>query len=84
MPKELDHPRKGSINILNTDNNKCFKWCLVRYWNPADYNPRSITKTDQDFTKRLDLTDMKFPVKIRDIYNFQQKNSIGISVLLWR
>ena len=26
LPKELDHPRKGLINIQNTDNNECFKW----------------------------------------------------------
>ena len=29
--KESDHPRKVSINILNIDDNRCFKWCLVRY-----------------------------------------------------
>ena len=37
--KELDHLRKGLINIQNIDNNKSFKWCLVRYLNPADRNP---------------------------------------------
>ena len=25
LPKELDHPRKGLINIQNTDDNECFK-----------------------------------------------------------
>ena len=25
LPKELDHARKGSIDIQNTDNNECFK-----------------------------------------------------------
>ena len=25
LPKELDHPRKGLINIQNIDNNECFK-----------------------------------------------------------
>ena len=25
LPKELDHPRKGMINIQNTDDNECFK-----------------------------------------------------------
>ena len=29
LPKELDYPRKGFINIQDTDNNECFKWCLV-------------------------------------------------------
>ena len=25
LPKELDHPRKGLINIQNIDDNECFK-----------------------------------------------------------
>ena len=25
LPKELDHPRKGLVNIQNIDNNECFK-----------------------------------------------------------
>ena len=41
LPKELDHPRKGLINIQDT--NECFKWCLVRYLNPAHHNPARIT-----------------------------------------
>ena len=31
LPEELDHPRKGLINIQNIDDNECFKLCLVRY-----------------------------------------------------
>ena len=81
LPRELDHPRKGLINIQNTDDNECFKWCLVRYLNPADHNPRRTTKADTDFAKRLDLKDIKFPVKISEIHKIEKKkNSIGISV----
>ena len=29
LPKELDHSRKGLTDIQNTDDNECFKWCLV-------------------------------------------------------
>ena len=42
LPKELDHPRKGLINTENNDDNECFKWCLVRYLNPADHPPARI------------------------------------------
>ena len=66
------------INIQNT--NECFKWCLVRYLNPAGRNPAKITKADKDFAKRLDFKDIKFPVKIRDIHKIEKKNSISISV----
>ena len=33
LSKELDHPRKGLINIQNIDDNECCKWSLVRYLN---------------------------------------------------
>ena len=80
LPKKLDHQRKGLINIQNIDDNECFKWCLVRYLNPADHNLRRITKADKDFAKRLDFKDKKFPVKVRDIRKIEKNNFIGISV----
>ena len=52
IQKELDHPRKGSINIQNIDDNWCFKWCLVRYLHPADRHPARITKSDKDFFRK--------------------------------
>ena len=72
----MDHPRKGLINIQNIDDNKCFKWCLVRYLNPENHHPARITKADQDFGKTLDFKDIIFPVKINKIEN---KNSISIN-----
>ena len=78
--KELDHPRKGLINIQNIDDNECFKWCLVRYLNPADHHPARITKTGKDFAKKLNFKDIKFPVKVKEIHKIKNKNSIGISV----
>ena len=80
LPVELDHPRKGLINIQNVDDNECFKWCSVKYLNSADHNPRRITKHDKEFAKRLDFKDIKLPVKIRDIPKPKKKKSISISV----
>ena len=80
LPKDLDHVRKGLINTKSTDDSECFKWCLVKYLNPADHNPRRITKTDKDFAKRLDFKDIKFLVKIREIHKLEKNNSIDISV----
>ena len=74
LPKKLDHPRKDLINIQNTDDNECFKWCLVRYLSSADHHLVRIKKADKDFTKRLDFKDIKFPVKTRDIYKIKKKN----------
>ena len=80
LPKEVDHPEKGLINIQNANDNECFKWCLVRYLNPADHNPRRITKADKDFAKSLDFKDIQFLLKTRDIRKTEKENYIGISV----
>ena len=53
---------------------------MVRYLNPADHHLARIAKTDKDFAKRLDLKDIKFSVKIRDIYKIERKSSIDISI----
>ena len=55
LPEKLDDPRKGSISVQNTDDNECFKWCLVRYMNSADHTSRRIAKTNKYFAKRLDF-----------------------------
>ena len=68
------------INAQSTDDNKCFKWCFVRYLDLADCNPARITKVDKDFAKRIDFKDIKFPVTIRQIRKIENKKSIGISV----
>ena len=81
--KELDYPRKGLVNIQTTNDNECFKWCFVRYLNPADRNPVIIRKADKNFAKRLDFKYIKVSVKIRDIYRIEKKNSIVISVFAY-
>ena len=80
LPIELDHPRKGLINIQNNDDNECFKWFLVRYLNRAYHRPARTTKVDKDFAKNLDFKSIKFPVKVRNIHKIENKNSVGISV----
>ena len=75
----LDHPRKGLINIQNTNDNGCFKQRLVRYLYPTDHNPRRIRKLDKLYGDKLDFKDIKFPAKVRDIHKIERKNSINIS-----
>ena len=84
LPKELDHPRKALIDIQNIDDNKCFKWCLVWYLNPADDNRRYITKADKNFAKRPDFKDIKFPVKIRDIHKIEKKIPSALAFLVMK
>ena len=54
LPKKLNHPRKGLINIQNIDDNECFKWYLVRHLNHANHHLVRNTKAYRDFTKKLD------------------------------
>ena len=68
------------INIQNNYNNECFKWSLVRYLYSEDHHPARITKADKDFARVLYLKDIRFPVKIRDIYKIEKTNSIAVSV----
>ena len=70
------------INIQNIGSNKCLKWLLVRYLNPANHHPARITKADKEFAKKLDFENKKFLIKIRDLRIIGEKNSIGISVFV--
>ena len=72
LPKELHHPRKGLIHIQNINNNQCFKWCLVRYLNPADRNPARNTKS---LILKIENFQSKF-----ETFTKLKKKSIGISV----
>ena len=84
LTKELNHLRKRLINIQNTDDNECLKWCLVRYLNPADHTPRRITKSDKDFVKRLNFKDITFPVKIKDIHKIKKRFPLALAFLVMK
>ena len=55
LPKELDHSGKGLIITQNIDDNECFKWCSVRYVNPAYNHPARTTKLTKILPKSLIL-----------------------------
>ena len=69
LPKELDHPKKGLINIQNIDDNECFKWTRLRYLNPADNNLRRITKVNKKFIKIISLKEQNFQEKLENSQN---------------
>ena len=74
LPKELNHLRKGLINIQNIDDNGCFKWWIVWYLHSVDHNPKRFTKADKEIAKKLDFKDIKFPVKVADFLKIEKKN----------
>ena len=81
LPKKLNHPKKGLINIQNIDDNKSFKGCLVSYVHPADLNLVGILEADKSFVRELDFKDIKVPLKIRDIHKIEEKR-IALTFLI--
>ena len=54
LPEELNHLRKGLINIQNRDDNKCFEWCQVRLLNPKKSHSERRTNEDKEIEASLD------------------------------
>ena len=68
LTKELDHARKGLINIQNIDDNKYFNWCIVRYLNLTNHHQALIKKADKDFAKKLERHN--FQLKLETLTKF--------------
>ena len=56
LPKELQHHRKGLINLQNKDN-ECFRWCHIRHLNPQERNSQRIKRCGKEFISKLDYTN---------------------------
>ena len=67
LPKELDQPMKGLINIKNKDN-KCFSWCHVRHLNSNVIKPNRITKKDREIVKDINYSGVDFPVSKKRLW----------------
>ena len=68
------------INIQSIGDNKCFKWCLVRYLHPAYHHPAIIRKVDKLFGDKLDIENIELPVKTKDIHKIDNRSLVS---LLW-
>ena len=78
VPSELKHPKKGLINIKNSDN-KFFLWCHVRHLNLVN-NPQRINKEDKKIADTLDYSGINFPVSNKYYCRIEKENSICINV----
>ena len=67
------------VNIQNIDDNKRFKWSIVRC-----LHPKRIKKADKDFAENLGIKDIKCPVKVWDIHITGKKNSICTSAFSYK
>ena len=82
LPEELKNPKKGLININNTDN-ECFKWCHMAYMRyklgNETANPQRLSNYI-NFGMRLDYTGINFPVTIVQIPKIENQNYICFNV----
>nr|CAI5859357.1 unnamed protein product [Callosobruchus analis] len=71
---------KSVINIKNIDP-YCFLWSVVcaLYPAPKDKNVSRVTSYPR-FIKVLNLGNIKFPITLKDIPNFEQLNGLAINV----
>ena len=79
MSDELNHLKKGLINIPNYDN-KCFFWCHVRHLNLIDKNPQRLTKRDREVFKKLNFQPVNFSVSKKDYDGIEILNKICTNV----
>ena len=79
LPKELNHPMKGLINIQN-NYNKCFLWCHVRHLNLNGVKLERITKKEKEIVKNLNYNGVDFPVSKKDYIKIEVMNKINVNV----
>ena len=78
LPDELNHPKKGLVNIRN-DDNKCFLWCHVRHLNLIHNHSTRISREDRRTANTLDYLDIDFPVSGKDYCKTEDKNSVCVN-----
>ena len=79
LPKELQHPAKGIINIKNNDD-ECFRWCHIRHLLPQNKNPQRIKEYDKKYVEKLDYSGIEFPVSVKQYNKIEKQNNIRVNV----
>ena len=72
------------LNIQNFDDTERFKWCLIRYLNAVNHHPAKIRKVDKLFADELDLEDIKFPVKVKDVHKIEKRILLALVLLVMK
>lgn len=77
LPEEIEN-KHAVINVQNRDE-ACFKWSVLSAMYPAEKNPQRVSKYIQ-YEKELDWTGVTYPMPIKDIPKFEEKNNLSINV----
>ena len=64
--------KKAIVNIQNKDE-KCFLWCILRYFYPRDSHEERLTDLKK-YEFSLNTKGIDFPMKLKDISKFEKLN----------
>ena len=67
------------------NDNKCFKWSMVRYLHLADYNPKRIWKVDKLYGDKLDFKDIiNFLSELKIFSKLKQRIPLALVFLVMK
>ena len=65
---------------MKNEDDECFRWCHIRHLNPQKKYPQRIKKADRRYIKKLDYSNIIFPVSEKQYIKIEKQNSIRINV----
>ena len=72
---------KNAVNNIQNEDNKCFMWSILAAVHPVNQNANRVNKYKL-YEKELNISDIKFPLALKDIKKFEKLNqSISVNVL---
>ena len=75
----LQFKSSNIINVKNLKDNKCFTWSILAKFYPANDHKERVTKY-APYEHLLNMSDIDYPVRIKDISKVEKQNNININV----
>ena len=72
--------RKKAIVNPHNDDEECFKWSIIAAEKVGMKDPQRVSNL-RKFTDNYDWSGLEFPVSIKDIGKFENRNNISVNVL---
>ena len=72
--------RKKAIVNPHNDDKECFKWSVIAAEKVRMKDPQRVPNLSK-FTDNYDWSGLEFPVSIKDIGKFENRNNISVNVL---
>ena len=72
--------RKKAIVNPHNDDKECFKWSVIAAENAGMKDPQRVSNL-RKFMDNYDWSGLEFPVSIKDIGKFENRNNISVNVL---